>query len=1269
MNMKRILAIVLAVILTVVGLTSAIYAQPQPENAVGLSFGTHAIYFAPGNTFSNQEVPGQRHWTTELTNGLSDPGSVIPNATVGLSSGLEFDFIQEENLEIEGPPLYQWSYTEITPGGHAKAEASFKGSDHAPLYFKPGFDVSRTFEPTRFDGSDTRPLVIVVTPQDEGLPEFGIEIRIPQDNPELAFIESWDGPPSEYHLSPDGQMLSIRELDPQSSETFVYNIAITVNPDPYPVEILPSVSVQTRIGPGSNYDPVEPNSSYVKDITDMCDTCTWTWNFWDTNPEDPEDPVPVEYPISIHEGVSGVIRFEGYFVELSNNEVGVDFGTMWSLHVPGNEFTDDTVIGREWWSSNVYNMPDWTGELIDELLVDANSQVAFNRFDPYPDVIEPPDFGWYFGDIPQDGGIYVSVDKQQPNIPVDYTPGFDVSREVSPAAFYGPGPHTQTVEITIIPRQPDYDRTNLWVDIHAEETYLVNPVIQMPDPEQGIEMNLTEDGHHLSINPQSLPPIDTQWDIEVTIDVELQPGVPGAQFAPGVSVLTGEEILGHNGFATGNQVSYSPDGMGTWTLRAQGDYIWNWHAGRVRIVDLAMISEEIEANDVFMSFHTMYSYISPDDEFVNNGVLGQRQWGTVLSNQLNDPQSVIEWATVSLETGIDFGNINTDNLDPMYNGPPLYRWSYSGIEPGMNAPTFVSHEPNDPSPVPFEPGFNASRTVDVTRFDEPGWQTLVIKVKSQDVLNPWFAINVGIPENISISASIDSCYGATDYHISPDGQTLGIWQAMPNPAVEYTYTVLIWVEPGEGHPVEIRPFVEVQRELSNTIEFFGTCDTYSNGEAIVEPGKWTWDMSGEYPVAVGEQVSCSIRWEPQFEELINDVTVLFQKFLTYIPSGNEFINNGDVPGDISYATQIINAPDNTGEPVSNAMIELVPNEAFDYTKPPVPGPPYQWPLGSIINGDIRQVSVLNSEDSMPFDPGFNASCSADQTVFSQPDIQTLTITVTPQEEYVDMLIIDIFAGGDDNVIPKILSVDGADDVIIAQGGHRSMIVKLTPALEEYTVTATIKVIPNMPQIKYRPTVRIYDPGLDPSSFGVGYQDSIIYYMPEVGTWTWSADGLYQWTWLEGNARAVLFPRDSAALITEFSISQMSVDFDATQPDGDRIAISEAFITLGEVAAYDLSTDDVIISVDGVEIIIPAGGFTQQGNKEKYTYSSLSGDEPPEVTMKIDLESGEWSLKISDIDASVIDNSDGVEITLAIGELCAVEVINMHVGGLTFIADQ
>jgi hypothetical protein len=289
-----------------------------------------------------------------------------------------------------------------------------------------------------------------------------------------------------------------------------------------------------------------------------------------------------------------------------------------------------------------------------------------------------------------------------------------------------------------------------------------------------------------------------------------------------------------------------------------------------------------------------------------------------------------------------------------------------------------------------------------------------------------------------------------------------------------------------------------------------------------------------------------------------------------------------------------------------------------------------------------------------------------RTVFSQPGIQTLTINVTPREEYVDFVIIDVFAFEDENVIPIILSATGADDVFLNQDGHRLMMIKETPDTNiEYTLTVTIEVIPKVPQVKYRPTVRIYDPGF--TSFGEGSESPVTYDMPEVGTWTCSADGVDRWSWLVSNARAVVFPRDSEVIIEEFSIEHMSIDFDHKRPNKDKI-VGEGILRLGEVATYDLTGNDVVVNIDGVVVSIPAGSFVQQGENESYHFESANGAEP-QINMELDFKKGEWRLRVSKIDASAIDNSDGVEITLTIGDLYASELINMQVGGLTFIADQ
>jgi hypothetical protein len=123
---------------------------------------------------------------------------------------------------------------------------------------------------------------------------------------------------------------------------------------------------------------------------------------------------------------------------------------------------------------------------------------------------------------------------------------------------------------------------------------------------------------------------------------------------------------------------------------------------------------------------------------------------------------------------------------------------------------------------------------------------------------------------------------------------------------------------------------------------------------------------------------------------------------------------------------------------------------------------------------------------------------------------------------------------------------------------------------------------------------------------------------------------------------------------------VSVDFN-NRVNEDKI-VGEGTIQLGETISYDFAVDDVVITIDGVVITIPAGSFVQKGKKEKYQYISTSGIEP-KIKMTIDFEKGEWDLNISKIDAGFIDNSDGVKITLTIGDLFALELLDMQVGGL------
>ena len=61
-------------------------------------------------------------------------------------------------------------------------------------------------------------------------------------------------------------------------------------------------------------------------------------------------------------------------------------------------------------------------------------------------------------------------------------------------------------------------------------------------------------------------------------------------------------------------------------------------------------------------------------------------------------------------------------------------------------------------------------------------------------------------------------------------------------------------------------------------------------------------------------------------------------------------------------------------------------------------------------------------------------------------------------------------------------------------------------------------------------------------------------------------------------------------------------------------------------------------------------------------------------MKLDFDKGEvehasvnlaWNLKVDKVDASIVDNSDGVDVTFTIGSMSAVDNIDMRIDRLSY----
>ncbi len=177
---------------------------------------------------------------------------------------------------------------------------------------------------------------------------------------------------------------------------------------------------------------------------------------------------------------------------------------------------------------------------------------------------------WSFGEVPPGTGheVYVGFGSlDSPGVvPVTFTPGFDASRSADKTEFSAPG--IQILTITVTPREAT---EQFGILIFADENDLVNPVITSPTSGDGIE--LRQEGHQLVISPAGLA-LNTTWTITVTIQVT--PKVPEVEYLPFVGIGWREPVA--SGTASGNSFSLPVADMGTWTVNAEGDYVWNWSA-------------------------------------------------------------------------------------------------------------------------------------------------------------------------------------------------------------------------------------------------------------------------------------------------------------------------------------------------------------------------------------------------------------------------------------------------------------------------------------------------------------------------------------------------------------------------------------------------------------------------------------------------------------------------------------------------------------------
>jgi len=580
-----LIAILLVLLLAMNGfappLAPTVIAAAPAVNKVGADFSTSWIYDSPEDIFTNGEVNGRTEWHANIGSGMPLTGLALT-----LDSTLNFDHFQKENLTTTGPPTYVWSFGDVPPGTHSVAYVglSLGSPGVAPVTFTPGFDASRSADKTEFSEAGTQTLTITVTPR-EGTERFGIVIHADENdlvNPLITSPTSGDG----IELKREGHSLHINPTGLALNTIWTATVTIQVTPKVPEVEYMPYVG----IGWGETFaSGTASGNSLSLPVTDMG---TWTWSAegsyeWDWTDELIKQVSWRPYSRGIGEDSTPAALVEG-------NQVRLNFTNTYTYPVYEDSFTNEEVTGKVLWRiPDIINTTDETGEPVRGLRVTLDSDVAFDWVDDENlTKMGPPTYEWSFADLVEEHkhtGWSTSVYVGFQHSPTKFTPGFDASRSFDKTVFTAPD--TQTLTITVTPREEWIE--GVQITVHTYENDLVDPVIISHSG--GEQAHVTPDGYRSGIRI----PVELNTPVAITVTIQVTPKVPKVEHMPHISVTPHQlgfkpsvDIApapappqpgsvpdggGAGGPTIGSSFSYTNE-AGTWTVSAEGNYVWYWAA-------------------------------------------------------------------------------------------------------------------------------------------------------------------------------------------------------------------------------------------------------------------------------------------------------------------------------------------------------------------------------------------------------------------------------------------------------------------------------------------------------------------------------------------------------------------------------------------------------------------------------------------------------------------------------------------------------------------
>ncbi len=443
-------------------------------------------------------------------------------------------------------------------------------------------------------------------------------------------------------------------------------------------------------------------------------------------------------------------------------------------------------------------------------------------------------------------------------------------------------------------------------------------------------------------------------------------------------------------------------------------------AGTVLPLAPTAIAQQAE-NRVGAQYSTYWIYDSPEDAFTNSEVTGRKEWHTSLGSGVPLPG-----LTLTLDSTLNFDHIMKENLTT--TGPPTYVWSFGDVPAGTDRVAYVGSgslgSPTPTSkggprpigstsgtvvPVTFTPGFDASCSADKTEFSAPGTQTLTITLTPREGTER-FGVLINAPENELVNPVITSPTSGDGIELRQEGHQLSISPRGLALNATWTTTVTIRVTP-KVPEVEYLPHIAIgwREPLAS-----GTASGDSLSFPVTDMGTWTWRAGGSYEWDWTNELRREVCWHPKPAPPVegNQVEVSFSEHVMGYFEGDTFTNS-ELTGLRSFRISTIeNTDDKTGAPVKDLRVTLDSDLVFDrvgggdFLTRKMGPPTYEWFYGDLVEksqypGWSMNANVFFDNYQTTIKPGFDASRSFDKTLFTASGTQTLTITVTPREQWLE----------------------------------------------------------------------------------------------------------------------------------------------------------------------------------------------------------------------------------------------------------------------------